>query len=297
MESPLHSRQSRPLFVFLSPFVSPLMSDDVSLLSLSFSSHQPPSTPACPPHHSHPLPTHLHLPSSLETLHHCHPLLYFTGQQPSTPHTDTRAHTHTHTNVCTSLSYSHARPKIILLFLLQSFSLTPSHAECPSLSLSVNVVERLDSLWDAWTHPSLWAQTGMCYVTSSSNTLLHLCICTSAQVFAFYQNYVQCVKLHYHTFVCTCYKVVSLFRLVCFILSVISHKDQHGCIHKPVRGRPPSTNMLALWIRCKNTIRLFECYSVIPNIPVTHPHPASTIWMLTRAHKMHRLHHHLSKQS
>ncbi len=135
MESFSLSRQSRPLSRSLSPSL-PLLPDDVSLVSLFSSSHQPQTALSCPPHRSS-LPTHLHLPSFLEPLHQCHPPLYFAGQPPSAPHTHT--HTHTHGDTCmsthVSFSYSHARPKIILFFLLQSLSLSLTHKMPISVSL------------------------------------------------------------------------------------------------------------------------------------------------------------------
>jgi len=116
-----------------------LLSGDVSLFLLFSSSHQPPTALSCPPHHSS-LATHL--PASPEPLHQCQRALYFTGQQPST-HTQTHTHISEYTCMSTHtvFSYSHACTKIVLLFLLQSLSLSQTHKKalfCLPLSMLWN---------------------------------------------------------------------------------------------------------------------------------------------------------------
>lgn len=170
MQSFSLSHQSRPVSRSLSP-----LPDDVSLLSLFFfKSSTTDCTKLSSPPRS-PLPTHLPLPSSLEPLHHCHPPLYLVGQLPSTPRTHTRRQTHAappppHTHTVRAYLSLICTPcqKIILLFFLRSLSTSLTHTKWPSLSLSVDVVERLDSLWDAWTHSSLgrWGGGGGCVISA-----------------------------------------------------------------------------------------------------------------------------------
>lgn len=86
--------------------------------------------------HSSPFPS-----ACLKPLHLCQPALYLAG------------HRHTRGRRLTRFPLFSRTPNI-LASLIRSADCPLFHIKCPCLHLSVGVVERFDSIWSVWTHPS-----------------------------------------------------------------------------------------------------------------------------------------------